>query len=475
MHEPHPRIDGLPSVSRQPRAPWRERASWALYDFANTIFSMNVATLYFSVWFINDLGASSTLYAFGNGISSFLVVLSVPLLGAISDARRRRKPWVVGFTIASCLACAAIGVFGQTSMPIMGAETIGASQTAQAWHPTFASLGWVMLAFVVANYTYQAAQPFYNAMLPDLAPPEEQGRLSGIGTAVGYVGTIVGLLLISPFFGGALPLIGPLPADFVGTLRSVIPFTSHAGRVSTFVPTAILFFLFSLPLFLFCRDRYPVLEKTVIHWRRAFDDVLQTLRDARRYPGAMPFILGSFLYQDAIGTIVSFMAIYAIKAMKFPDGTETTLFLVLTIPAIFGSFIAGILTDRIGPRRTLVMTIYAWIVLLVAMILVPSQQAFWGVGLMIGLIFGAVPTSERPLLLSLVPKEEAGRFFSLMLLSSRAAAVAGPFIWGITIDMLEPSIGTDVAYRAAVVTVALMFAASLLLLRHVPDRLREHS
>jgi MFS transporter, UMF1 family len=472
MHEPHPHVAGSPSTVQSVRAPWRERASWALYDFANTIFSMNVATLYFSVWFINDLGASSTLYAFGNGISSFLVVLSVPLLGAISDAKRRRKPWVVGFTIASCLACAAIGVFGQTTLPIIGAETIGGAPAGQVWQPTFASLGWVMLAFIIANYTYQAAQPFYNAMLPDLAPPEERGRLSGIGTAVGYVGTIVGLLLISPFFGGGLPLIGPLSESFVGGLRSIVPFTSHAGRVSTFVPTAILFFLFSLPLFIFCRDHYPVLEKTAIRWRRVFDDVLQTLRDARRYPGAMPFILGSFLYQDAIGTIVSFMAIYAIKAMKFPDGTETTLFLVLTIPAIFGSYFAGILTDRVGPRRTLVMTIYAWILLLVAMILVPSQQAFWGVGLMIGLIFGAVPTSERPLLLSLVPKEEAGRFFSLMLLSSRAAAVAGPFIWGITIDVLEPSIGTDIAYRAAVVTVAIMFAASLLFLRNVPDRAR---
>src|SRR5690348_13095529 len=97
-----------PSGTHQ-RAPWRERASWALYDFANTIFSMNVATLYFSVWLISDLGASNTAYAIGNGIASMLVVLSVPVLGALSDARGRRKPWVVGFTLISCLACATIG------------------------------------------------------------------------------------------------------------------------------------------------------------------------------------------------------------------------------------------------------------------------------------------------------------------------------------------------------------------------------
>ena len=304
------------------RAPWRERASWALYDFANTIFSMNVATLYFGVWMIKDLGASSTLYAIASGISSILVVLSVPFLGALSDARRRRKPWVMWFTIISCLACAAIGILGQTTIPVTGAQTIDGVTAAGGWQPSLGSLFWVFLAFTIANYTYQAAQPFYNAMMSDLAPPAEQGRLSGIGTAVGYVGTIVGLLLVSPFFGGELPLLGPLPAGFVRVLRAVIPFTNHAGRVSTFVPTALLFLLFSLPLFIFCRDHYPVIEKTAVSWRRAFADVLHTLRDARKYPGATPFILASFLYQDAIGTIVTFMAIYAIKAMRFPDGTE---------------------------------------------------------------------------------------------------------------------------------------------------------
>ena len=99
-------------------APRRARVGWALYDFANTIFSMNVATLYFSVWLVADLGASSTLYAVANGIASVLVVLSVPVLGAISDARGQRRRWVVGFTIASCAGCAAIGVFGQTTVPV---------------------------------------------------------------------------------------------------------------------------------------------------------------------------------------------------------------------------------------------------------------------------------------------------------------------------------------------------------------------
>jgi len=452
------------------RAPLRERASWALYDFANTIFSMNVATLYFSVWLIADLQASNTVYAIGNGVSSILVVLSVPILGAVSDARRRRKPWVVGFTIASCVACAAIGILGQLTLPIAGAQTIGGTPLPAGWHPTPGTFAWVLAAFIVANYAYQAAQPFYNAMLPDLVPLEERGRLSGIGTAVGYVGTIVGLLLIFPFFGGELPLLGALPADALTALRTLVPYSSHAGRVSTFVPTAILFLLFSLPLFVFCRDHHPRAERVPIAWRAAFADVAHTLRDARQYPGTLAFIGASFLYQDAVGTIVSFMAIYAVKAMGFQQGTETKLFLVLTLPAIVGSYAMGRLVDRLGARRTLALTIVAWILLLIAMVVVPTQRAFWMVGLGIGLVFGGVPTAERPLLLTLVPESEAGRFFSLMLLSARAAAVAGPLVWGLTVDGLEPGFGSGLAYRAAVITVAVMFGLSLLLLRRVPSR-----
>jgi UMF1 family MFS transporter len=471
------RESGLPSIhpAHGARAPRIERASWALYDFANTIFSMNVATLYFSVWLIADLGASNTVYALGNGISSLLVVGTVPVLGALSDARRRRKPWVVGFTIVACIACAAIGILGQYTLPVAGAETINGVALPATWHPSISTFGWVLVAFIIANYTYQAAQPFYNAMMPELVPPGEQGRLSGIGTAVGYVGTIVGLLMVVPFFNGAYPLLGALPAPVLSTLRTVVPFTSHAGRVSTFVPTAILFLLFSLPLFIFCRDHHPRTDHVPIDWRKAFVDVGHTIRDAKQHPGALTFILASFLYQDAIGTIVSFMAIYAVKAMGFARGAETTLFLVLTIPAIFGSYIAGLLVDRYGARRTLVLTIVCWIGLLVAMIIVPTQRAFWVVGAFIGLIFGGVPTAERPMLLSLVPEDEAGRFFSLMLLSSRAAAVTGPLIWSLTVDGLEPGKGTGLAYRAAVLTVVAMFAASLLLMRRVPDRTRRTS
>jgi MFS transporter, UMF1 family len=163
------------------------------------------------------------------------------------------------------------------------------------------------------------------------------------------------------------------------------------------------------------------------------------------------------------------MALYAIFAMGFKKGAEATLFVILTVPAVIGSYGIGRLVDRYGPKRTLSWVLTAWVVLLVAMTVIPTRGAFWIVGASIGLIYGGVSTAERPLLLSLVPDVEAGRFFSLMVLSSRAAAVVGPFIWALAVDGLTPSMGTGFAYRAGVATVAIGMALAVLMLRGVPD------
>ena len=452
------------------RAPGIERWSWALYDFANTIFSMNIATLYFSVWIVSDLGSTDIVYAMANAAASILMIVAIPVLGAISDARRRRKPWVVGFTIASCLGCVAIGIIGQSTLPLVGAGVAHPAAVPPGWHASLSALIPVLLAFAIANFAYQAAQPFYNAMLPELAPAEEQGRLSGLGVAVGYVGSIIGVAMVFPFFTGELPLFGKLGAGVTDALHRIVPFTAAGGRVSTFVPTGVLFLIFSLPLFIFCRDHNPAPRGLPVNWRKAFRDVAETITAARRHPGALRFIITSLVYQDAIGTIVTFMTLYAVRAVHFDKGSEVKLFMVLTIPAIFGSYVFGHLVDRIGAKRSLSITLWIWVALLVAMMAVTTKNAFWFVGLAIGLNFGGVNAIERPLLLSLIPNVEAGRYFSLMLLSARVAAVIGPLLWGATTATLEGPFGTSVAYRSAVFVVALMFVIAIWILRGVPDR-----
>lgn len=450
-----------------PMARFRERFSWALYDFANTVFSMNIATLYFAAWLVADLGHTNTLYATVNGIASAMVVMSIPVFGAISDATQRRKPWVVGFTLIACASTIVMAALGQVGLPLVG-EGVTANGVTPLLSPGVALFG-VLAAFTIANYTYQGAQPFYNAMMSELVPVDHRGRLSGMGAAFGYVGSITGVILTFPFFTGSMPIIGAVPDKVVHFLRTAIPFTNHGGRVSTFVPTAFLFLLFSLPLFIFCRDHNAVHGQKHVRWREAFREVRNTLEEAKRYPGTLRFILTSFLYQDAMGTIIANMALYAIFAMGFVKGSEATLFVILTVPAVIGAYGIGKLVDRFGPKRTLSWVLGAWIVLLVSMIIAPSRSVFWIVGACIGLIYGGVSTAERPLLLSLVPDVEAGRFFSLMVLSSRAAAVVGPFVWAFAVDGLTPVLGIGVAYRAGVLTVALGMTLALWTLRRVPD------
>src|SRR5260221_1850952 len=157
-------------------------------------------------------------------------------------------------------------------------------------------------------------------MMSELVRREERGRLSGIGTAVGYVGTIVGLILVFPFFSGAVPVLGALPAGFMNALRAIVPYTSRGGRVSTFVPTALLFLLFSLPLFLFCKHHEPRHGRVGSKAFNAFREGGRTLKDPRRYPGVLRFILGSFLCQEAIGTIISLLPLHSVQAMRFAKG-----------------------------------------------------------------------------------------------------------------------------------------------------------
>src|SRR6202049_2750149 len=130
-----------------PLAPFRERLSWALYDFANTVFSMNIATLYFAAWLVADLGHSNTLYAVVNGIASALVVVSIPVFGAISDGTQRRKPWVVGFTLIACVSTIVMAILGQTGLPLIG-EGVTATGSHHLVRP-WGALLWRLAAFLV--------------------------------------------------------------------------------------------------------------------------------------------------------------------------------------------------------------------------------------------------------------------------------------------------------------------------------------
>jgi UMF1 family MFS transporter len=139
----------------------REVFSWALYDFANTIYTMNVVSLYFSLWITVDNGREDILVSAANSVSMALVALSMPLLGAISDQIRRRMPFLIGLTGCCILFTALIGLVGQS----------GLAADVKVWA--------AVIFFVVANYAYQGGLVFYNALLPQVSTPRTMGRISG--------------------------------------------------------------------------------------------------------------------------------------------------------------------------------------------------------------------------------------------------------------------------------------------------------
>lgn len=417
-----------------------ERWSWASYDFANTTFSMNIVTLYFAVWLVIERGASNTSYSLATSLSSLLVLVAAPVLGARSDRSRRRKAWVVGLTLA-CVA-----------------GTIALDPLARLKGSPSLSLVLLLGAFVLANTAYQLALPFYNAMMPELVLPSGQGRLSGLGTAVGYAGSVAGVLLVAPFVTGVRGFLRP------------------GGRQAAFLPSGILFLLFSVPFFLFCHDHVvrPASGRAP-HAANIVGRFLEAFREAARYPGLRRFVLTSYLYQDALGTAISFMALYAVSVLGLAAGAEIRLFVTLTFPAILGSALAGYLSDRLGPHKTLRLVLWGWFGGLVIVALSPSLATFWLGGAVVGLSFGGIWAAERPLLLTLVPDSEAGRFFGLLALSARAASIAGPLLWALIVDWIFRPFGKSIAYRAAVASLALFMLGALLLLRGVPDRWRRPS
>ena len=432
------RVEVLPSgeLRVRGRAPLLERLSWALYDFSNTIFSMNIATLYFPVWIVAERGATATGWSLATSASSAVVLFAAPYFGARSDVSRRRKPWVVGLTLACVAVTALLDPLSRARLP-PGTQVVI-----------------LLAAFALADVAYQLALPFYNAMMPELVAPAEHGRLSGLGTGLGYAGSIAGVLFAAPFVSGRWSVGGA------------------SGRQAAFLPTAALFLFFSLPLFLFCRDHVPRprSERPDIRFREIAAKIAEAFRETRKYPGLRRFLFASYLYQDALGTAIAFMAIYAVKVLGLAKGEEVRLFAALTIPAIVGSFLAGLASDRIGPRRTLFLVLWGWIAGLAAIALAPTLSAFWIGGALLGFVFGGIWSVERPLLLTLVPDAEAGRFFGLLVLSARAAAIAGPLVWALVADRLFGSFGVGVGYRAAVASLILFMLGAILLLRGVPDR-----
>jgi len=336
--------------------------------------------------------------------------------------------------------------------------------------------------FVVANFCFEGGLVFYNALLPEVSTKDNIGKVSGLGVSLGYVGAIVGLLLVKPFVEGNL-------------FGMKIPFTSDGGREKAFIPTALFFLLFSLPTFLWVKEKVrESFDKEKVKIKLAFLRVWEGISNTQKYPGVLRFLIANFFVADAIATVSIFMAVYAQLVMGFPDSAKIGFFIVSTTSAVIGSFLCGYVTDFIGPKKTLFFVIIGWILSLSVVMFIADKTIFWIMGSLVGIFLGSTWTASRPLLTSLAPKEVLGQFFGLYSLSGKAAAILGPIIWGFVIlyfkadkvivqnvisflrnfgVVFSDQVILTIQYRFAVGALVLMMILGLIIFIKVPDRFKK--
>lgn len=437
-------------MSNQPATSvWRRDViGWSLYDFANTIYSMNIVSLYLKRYLVEDLKYDDRYFDIPFAISMAIAALLLPALGALSDHSTKKKLFVLLFTLTCCIA---VGV-----MAVVPASLV------------FVTLG----LFMIAQFCYEAAMPFYNALLYSVSEGKQARYVSGIGVSLGYVGSILGMLLVLPFVAG-----------------SVFGFDlgiSGWGKVGSFLPTAILFFLFSVPLFMWVHESPRHLKKK-ISFAGAYRDVWDGIRQTRKYPGVLRFLIADYFIEDAATTVILNIGLYCSVVLSLADTQITTFLIISTASAVVGAFIIGKVAEHWSLKNLMIVDVIGWIVALVAFVITDSMSVVWVLGSVVGILLGGLWTTSRPLLAELVPREELGRFFGLFSLSGRAAAVIGPLIWTTIVYIFQPSkplggwaiktFGIDSAnathlpYKAGVLSLAVLMLIGLIIFRKVPHTL----
>ncbi len=410
---------GLGGLTRSGSA--MEGASWALYDFANTIFSFAIVSFAMSLWAIRFLGEGPGQFWFTLAVSvSVLLNAAVsPVLGAMSDRTGRRKPY--------------LGIF--TALAIAPTLFIG-----------FVDIGLGLLFFALANFAYQAALIYYDALLPDVARPETRGRLSGVGVALGYLGTIVSGLLFK------------LTTDADGD-----------STAASFLLIGSLFAVFAVPIFLRVRERSrPSQQFRMLDALRSWSQLQTTIGHARQTPGLLRFIVGRFFYSDPVNTAIVVMSAFATQAIGFTPSEALNILLLLTVVAVLASFGWGWLVDRIGPKRTLLWVLVSWTGGLLLLGLVLDTVPFLIAGAVLGSGLGGVAVTDRLLLLRLARPDQVGEMLGLYGLAGKFSAVIGPIAYGTIVALLLGPLGKG-AYQIAILSLLVLMIIGFVIVRTVPE------
>ena len=269
--------------------------------------------------------------------------------------------------------------------------------------------------------------------------------------------------------------VGYLGTIAVGLLITVL----DVPVAARFLLAASLYGVFAIPIFLVVRERGRTERVSLDDVRQSFARVVATVRGGGEVPGLLRFLLARFFYTDAVNTIIVVMSVVSVRAMGLSDSEAILVLLSLTVVAIVASFGWGLLVDRFGPKRTLLVVLWSWIIGLVAGAVSLGLNGtsvglplFLAAGAILGSGLGGVQVADRVFLMRLAPRERLGEFFGLYGLVGKGSQVIGQLLYGFTILLFLDTLGVG-AYQLAVLSLLGAVAVGLWLVRTVSDTPRE--
>lgn len=385
-----------------PKAVW----GWALYDFANSAYTTLIVTFIYAVLFTQAIatdGITGTAQ-WANAVTVTAIVVAVlsPFLGALADGGGHRKAFLATSTLVSIVGVALL---------------------------YFARPGQVLLAltlFVISNVAYELCGVFYNSYLPDISPPDKIGRISGYGWALGYLGGLLAMVIaLIGFIQPEQPWFG-LSTDEQQNVRA------------TTILVAVWFAVFSLPMFTWVKDtKVGTRPPGASIVRATFRQLATTFREIRRYRQILRLLVARLVYNDGLVTIFAFGPIYAAETFDFSLQEVMLWGLALNVTAGIGAFSMGFLDDRIGGRKTILISLVGLLVATLWATLAPSdaKTSMFLAGLLVGVFVGPNQAASRSLLGRFVPQEKETEFYGFFAFSGKAIAFMGPLLYGLAITL----------------------------------------
>ena len=398
--------------------------AWALYDWANSAFATTVMVAFFPVFFKQTLAAGmtpidSTIWlSNANGISSLVLALTAPWLGALADKGSAHVRMLAIFT--------AVGVLPTALLAFVGASDAFTGLT----------------LFVIASLGFWGGLIFYDSMLIRVAPPGRVDSVSGFGYSMGYLGGGL-LLVVNVVMYGKPALFGLASPD-------------QAIRAS-FVTVAVWWFVFAIPLL---RQRGALATGPSIGLARAaregFAELLRTFREVRKYRPVILFLLAYWMYIDGVNTIMKMAVDYGL-ALGFPASSLITAILMIQFIGFPLTLLFGWLGDRISPLLGIFVAIVVYTAVTFYAVLMTNVAEFYVMSAAIGCVQGAIQAMSRSYYSRLIPADRASEFFGFYNMMGKFAAVLGPFLMAATAALTGNS-------RTAILSVAILFVVGAVML-----------